>query len=145
VYLLFILADGGGAAGFLGGWSWMALLVAVLGAAGGLLVALSIKYGDAILKTLATTAAIILSSVIDKFWLGGPLTPVMMIAGAQVIVAICNYTFDSTPLGDLMPKSSERPAHRINSLKSDEEIALIERKNTDDSEDDGNDPKRQVR
>ena len=69
----------------------------VLGAAGGLLVALSIKYGDAILKTLATTAAIILSSLLDYYFLKGPLTPVMVIAGVQVIIAICNYTFDMTP------------------------------------------------
>jgi hypothetical protein len=75
----------------------LAVIVALLGAAGGLLVALSIKYGDAILKTLATTAAIILSSVLDWWFLGGPLTPTMVIAGVQVIIAICNYTFDTSP------------------------------------------------
>lgn len=75
----------------------MAWIVTILGAAGGLLVALSIKYGDAILKTLATTAAIILSSLLDHAFLQGPLTPIMMIAGVQVIIAICNYTFDTTP------------------------------------------------
>jgi solute carrier family 35 (UDP-sugar transporter), member A1/2/3 len=75
----------------------MAWIVTLLGAAGGLLVALSIKYGDAILKTLATTAAIILSSVLDYLFLNGPLTPIMMIAGVQVILSICNYTFDATP------------------------------------------------
>ena len=97
VYLVFIGSDGGGMAGFFGGWSWLALLVSLLGAAGGLLVALSIKYGDSILKTLATTGAIVLSSVLDRVFLNGPLTPSMMIAGSQVILAICNYTFDSTP------------------------------------------------
>lgn len=80
------------------GWSLMALSLSVLGASGGMLVALSIKYGDSVLKTLATTAAIILSSVIDHIWLGGVLTPIMCIAGVQVIVAICDYTFDSTPV-----------------------------------------------
>ena len=67
-------------------------------AAGGLLVALSIKYGDSILKTLATTGAIILSSLLDHLLLGGPLTPSMMIAAVQVILSICNYTFDCTPV-----------------------------------------------
>jgi Nucleotide-sugar transporter len=109
----------------------MALLVAILGAAGGLLVALSIKYGDAILKTLATTASIILSSVIDNLWLGGPLTPVMIIAGVQVIIAICNYTFDATPIGNPLGKSSDRPSHRATG-KNDEEIGLIEHKDIDD-------------
>uniref|UniRef100_A0A7S2YJT7 Uncharacterized protein n=1 Tax=Entomoneis paludosa TaxID=265537 RepID=A0A7S2YJT7_9STRA len=98
VYLLFIAADQGGAAGQIGGgWSWITVIVSLLGAAGGLLVALSIKYGDAILKTLATTGAIVLSSVLDHLFLGGPLTPVMMIAGVQVILAIFDYTFDKTP------------------------------------------------
>ena len=97
VYILFILADGGGKAGYFGGWSFVALLLACLGAAGGMLVALSIKYGDAILKTLATTGAIVLSSLLDHVLLGGPLTPSMMIAGAQVIIAICDYSFDAEP------------------------------------------------
>lgn len=81
-------------------WSVMAFVLSLLGATGGLLVALSIKYGDSILKTLATTAAIILSSVLDYLWLGSPLTPIMNIAACQVIIAICNYAFDETPIID---------------------------------------------
>ena len=98
IYLGFILFEGGGQAGFLGGWSTMAFMLSVLGAAGGLLVALSIKYGDSILKTLAVTGAILLSSLLDHYMLAGPLTPIMVIAGAQVVIAICNYTFDLTPV-----------------------------------------------
>jgi len=97
VYVFFIIGDGGGAVGFFGGWSPMAFLLSVLCAAGGLLVALSIKYGDSILKTLATTGAIILTGILDHLVLGGPLTPTMMIAGVQVIIAICNYSFDASP------------------------------------------------
>lgn len=97
VYVAFIVFEGGGKAGLGGGWSMLSVTVALLGAAGGLLVALSIKYGDSILKTLATTGAIILSSILDHAFLGGPLTPTMMIAGVQVILSICNYTFDTTP------------------------------------------------
>jgi UDP-sugar transporter A1/2/3 len=97
VYMMFIVAGGGGEAGFFGGWSPLAFLLSGLGAAGGLLVALSIKYGDSILKTLATTGAIVLTGVLDHYLLGGPLTPSMMIAGVQVIIAICNYSFDATP------------------------------------------------
>jgi solute carrier family 35 (UDP-sugar transporter), member A1/2/3 len=100
VYIVFLVAEAGGTAGFMGGWSWLAVVVAFLGAAGGLLVALSIKYGDSILKTLATTGAIVLSSVLDRIFLDGPLTPIMMIAGGQVIIAICNYTFDTTPAAE---------------------------------------------
>ena len=91
VHTAFILYNGGGDAGFGGGWSLTAVFVSLLGAAGGLLVALSIKYGDAILKTLATTGSIVISSVLDHFALGGPLTGFMAIAGGQVVIAICNY------------------------------------------------------
>lgn len=97
VYLTFIFFNGGDEAGFFGGWSNVTLLLALLGASGGLLVALSIKYGDAILKTLATTGAIVLSSIIDHIWLGGPLTPVMTLAGFVVVLAIFDYMLDPTP------------------------------------------------
>ena len=107
IYLVFIALDAGGEAGFCGGWSLLAVLLSVLGAAGGLLVALSIKYGDSILKTLATTGAIVLSSILDRVFLGGPLTASMMIAGAHVIIAICNYTFDTTPIPNQPKPSNE--------------------------------------
>lgn len=113
IYLVFIVCNRGEEAGYFGGWSALAWCLALLGAAGGLLVALSIKYGDSILKTLATTGAIILSSVLDYLLLGGQLTPVMCIAGTQVILAIMNYTFDSTPVTDVIsptPLSAKVPA-----------------------------------
>ncbi len=97
IYVGFMIWDEGGPAGYGGGWSMNAVMLAVLGAAGGMLVALSIKHGDSILKTLATTGAIIFSATLDHFLLGGPLTPIMMIAGVQVIISICNYTFDASP------------------------------------------------
>lgn len=97
VYLAFIAYEQGGDVGYFGGWSWLTFALAVLGAAGGLLVALSIKYGDAILKTLATTGSIVLSSVLDKILLNGPLTWTMVLAGIIVITSICDYTFDASP------------------------------------------------
>ena len=137
VYVVFMIADGGGQAGFGGGWSPLAFVVAMLGAAGGLLVALSIKYGDSILKTLATTGAIVLSSVLDHVFLDGPLTPTMAIAGGQVILAICNYTFDATNSEPIKTTttSPEKVAEQIrrrsaedNDSSSDEEMALLPRK-----------------
>jgi UDP-sugar transporter A1/2/3 len=121
VYLAFMASENGGPVGLGGGWSWIALLVSCLGAAGGLLVALSIKYGDSILKTLATTGAIILSSVLDHMFLGGPLTAIMMIAGAQVIISICNYSFDATPV----PDDAALPAPTPSKPHGDEEVALV--------------------
>lgn len=126
IYLAFMLYDGGGKAGYGGGWSPVAGMLALLGAAGGLLVALSIKYGDSILKTLATTGAICLSSILDHFWLSGPLTAVMVIAGGQVIISICNYTFDTTPVLEAEPEQLELSAKRpTGEGEKDEEHASL--------------------
>ena len=135
MYFVFIAADGGGVAGFGGGWSWLALVVATLGAAGGLLVALSIKYGDSILKTLATTSAIVLSSILDHIFLGGPLTPIMVLAGFQVIISICDYTFDQTIEAEPIPT---KPVTKILSvgdelnMDEEEQIALVAQGSRDD-------------
>ncbi len=120
IYVLFIIQSEGGEVGYGGGWSINAVLLTLLGAAGGMLVALSIKYGDSILKTLATTGAIILSATLDHFMLGGPLTAIMCIAGAQVIISICNYTFDTTP-----PDLSKVNAPMKVLKEEDEEMALL--------------------
>jgi UDP-sugar transporter A1/2/3 len=80
------------------GWSWITLVVAMLGAAGGLLVALSLKYADAILKALATSGAIVLSSLGGWVLLDGPMTLPVALGSVVAIVATMNYTFDDTPL-----------------------------------------------
>ena len=117
IYIMFMLWEDGGVAGYFGGWSVVAGILALLGAAGGMLVALSIKHGDSILKTLATTGAIVLSATLDHYILGGPLTNIMCIAGVIVVLSICNYTFDASP--------PETPLQvEAKSEKSDEEIAL---------------------
>lgn len=118
IYILFMLSEDGGQAGYFGGWSVVAVMLSMLGAAGGMLVALSIKHGDSILKTLATTGAIVLSATLDHFMLGGPLTPIMCIAGVQVIISICNYTFDASP-PDAPPALIEKPG------TADEEMAPL--------------------
>jgi len=119
IYFLFMLwEDGGGTHGLGSGWSSVAWALAFLGAAGGLLVALSIKYGDSILKTLATTGAIVVSSVLDHLFMGGPLTPIMIIAGCNVIIAICNYTFDATPV-------TEPKAPKLSGSGSDSELMSL--------------------
>jgi len=105
MYIMFIVATTrDDQASFLDGWSIIATILSLLGAAGGLLVALSIKHGDSVLKTLATTGAIILSSLLDHQLLGGPLTAIMILGSVVVINAICSYTFDPTPV--LLEKAS---------------------------------------
>ncbi len=127
IYILFILHDDGGSAGYFGGWSIVAVLLALLGAAGGLLVALSIKYGDSILKTLATTGAIVLSAALDHFLLGGPLTSIMCIAGVQVIISICNYTFDMSPPEPPLQVDKTTKSPALPSLEDEEMNVLIKK------------------
>lgn len=78
-------------------WSWLTMMVAFLGAFGGLLVAATLKYADSILKTLATAGAIVVSTVLGHFMLGSPLNYVMALGSICVIFAIFNFTFDATP------------------------------------------------
>jgi len=128
IYLCFIFYNGGGDVGYGGGWTTITLCLSFIGAAGGMLVALSIKYADAIMKTLATTGAIVLSSILDHFLLGGPLTPVMLLAGGVVVLAICNYTFDLTPESHLKKNHSSIAFTRVSSQAEDDnsEDDLIE-------------------
>jgi solute carrier family 35 (UDP-sugar transporter), member A1/2/3 len=79
------------------GWNWTAVVVAVLGALGGLLVAASLKYADSILKTLATAGAIIISTFLGHFLLDGPFDHDVVLGSVVTVIAIINYTKDSTP------------------------------------------------
>lgn len=76
---------------------FITLLVAIFGATGGLLVAATLKYADSILKTLAAAGAIVLSTVLGHMFLGGPLDIIVGIGAMTTIIAIANYTLDTTP------------------------------------------------
>ena len=52
-------------------WSALTLTVSTLGAVGGILVAATLKYADAILKTLATAGSIVISTICGHFLLQG--------------------------------------------------------------------------
>ena len=75
-------------------WSLLTLTVSTLGAAGGLLVAATLKYADSILKTMATAGAIVISTVMGHLFLEGPMNLAIAIGSMSTIIAICNYTFD---------------------------------------------------
>lgn len=77
-----------------GGWSVLSLLVSVLGALGGILVALSVKHTDSIMKSIAVSGAIVLASAGGYAFLGGPMTLPMALGSVVAIIATQNYTFD---------------------------------------------------
>lgn len=100
VLLLLMMIVGGrsvqgeAAAALFEGWTANASLLAVLSAAGGLLVAATLKYADSVLKTLATSGSIVLSAVLGHALLGAELDVFVTIGCLATILAICNYTFE---------------------------------------------------
>lgn len=82
---------------FLANWTPLAICLSFLGATGGLLVALSIKYGDSVLKTLAISGSIIYASCVDHIFLDGPMNGQMGLSALVVVLAVLNYNFDATP------------------------------------------------
>ena len=73
------------------GWTVRTVLLSVVQASGGLLVAATLKYADAVLKTLATSGSIVLSAVIGWMFLGGTLDIFVSIGCCCTILAIFNY------------------------------------------------------
>ena len=76
------------------GWTINTFLIAIIQAGGGLLVAATLKYADAILKTLATSGAIVISTLIGYFLLNGVLDIFVIIGSVSTILAIFNYTLE---------------------------------------------------
>ena len=81
---------------FFNGWTMNTVLIAMVQAGGGLLVAATLKYADAVLKTLATSGAIVMSAVLGWILFGAQLDIFVSIGCVSTILAIFNYTLDTT-------------------------------------------------
>lgn len=79
---------------FLHGWTVLAVIIALLQGAGGLLVAATLKYADAVLKCFATAVSIILTSVIGYFFLDNTIDLFVAIGFVTTVLSIFNYTLD---------------------------------------------------
>jgi len=111
MYSTLILSESGSEPLF-SDWTPLAFTLSFLGATGGLLVALSIKYGDSVLKTLAISGSIIYSSVIDHIFLGGLFNEQMVLAAVVVVIAVLNYNFDtSSNIGIIPPPTFNQAVH----------------------------------
>lgn len=73
------------------GWTINAVILAVLGSSGGILVALTMKYTDAVLKTFATSGAIILCTIVGYLFLGAPLDIPIGVGAICTVLALVNY------------------------------------------------------
>jgi hypothetical protein len=93
-------SGGGGVSsslGFFHGWSAMTVIITVMNGATGLVIAATLKYADAVLKCLATSCAIIVTSVVGYFCFESVIDVFVSIGMVTVIVAVFNYTLDATP------------------------------------------------
>ena len=79
------------------GWSLVTCLCAGVGALGGVLVALSIKYTDSIMKTIATTGSIVLTTVLNAAFLHGPFTLPIWAGALIVVIAVFSYNDNGDP------------------------------------------------
>jgi UDP-sugar transporter A1/2/3 len=82
------------------GWSWLTVLLAILGAAGGILVALATKHADAVMKSLSTSAALVLTVSLEVLLLGVGLDMVVCLASGLTIMSLQNFQEASS-----LPKS----------------------------------------
>jgi UDP-sugar transporter A1/2/3 len=75
------------------GWRALDVLTALLGSAGGLLVALVIARFDSIVKSIAVAMSIVVTGLASAALLGAQLTLPFALASSVVVIATVNYTF----------------------------------------------------
>eukprot|EP00908_Phaeocystis_cordata_P001766 Transcript_119.p1 GENE.Transcript_119~~Transcript_119.p1 ORF type:complete len:392 (-),score=127.95 Transcript_119:100-1176(-) len=81
------------AGGALRGFDGMACLVLLLHAAGGIIVALTVKYSDNVAKTFATSIAILVSCVGTYVLFGSELSPQFFLGLVLVLIATLAYSW----------------------------------------------------
>lgn len=83
--------------GLFSNWTVNAVILSVLGSAGGLLVAFTTKYTDAVLKTFATSGAIIVTAVAGHILLASPLDVPIAIGACCTVLSLLNYSEPDAP------------------------------------------------
>lgn len=91
IFVPMALSDGGG--DVLAGWDELAVGNALMGALGGILVALCIAYFDSIAKSVAVTMSVVLTVLMGRLLLSGPMSAHIMLGSLVVIVSTINYSF----------------------------------------------------
>lgn len=78
-------------------FSCVAWTLAFLGGFGGILVALTVKLADSVVKTLAVSCAIVTSTLASHYILKSELDLEMIIGALVVTFSVVNYSFDPSP------------------------------------------------
>ena len=87
--------------GFFSGYDWQVWAVVILQALGGLLIAIVMKHADNILKGFATSASMMLSTVLSIYFFGYSVSIPFFLGAGMVVSAILMYSkFE----GDVAPK-----------------------------------------
>ena len=109
--------------GFFHGYSPLVLLVIVEQAAGGLIVAMVVRYADNILKGFATSLSIILSSILSVFIFDYTITLLFTVGVSMVLGAIFLYGRKWQPASQLDPGQTfeEEPAGQTTTGTSNSE------------------------
>jgi len=72
-------------------WTLCAFFISFISGAGGILISFCLKYADAIEKQMASTFAIILTTVIEWSFLNGPMNLLIFVGIVIVISSVYNY------------------------------------------------------
>ena len=55
------------------------------------------RLADSIMKTIATTGAIVLTTILNASFLDGPMTLPIIAGGLVVVISVCNYNDAGDP------------------------------------------------
>ncbi|KNC75958.1 UDP-N-acetylglucosamine transporter, partial [Sphaeroforma arctica JP610] len=89
--------------GFFYGYTPLVWLVITLQAAGGLIIAVVVKYADNILKGFATSVSIILASIISVIFFDFQPTTLFLLGASMVIGAVGMYSRPDPPAAPVLP------------------------------------------
>ena len=92
IYLPYAMLEAPSPLAILHGWSLTTVVVAILGALGGILIGLVLSFSDSIVKNLALSFAITLTALVDHLLFDGPMNLPIVVSGATVITSILQYT-----------------------------------------------------
>ena len=105
------------------GWSMLTIVIVLLQALGGILVAATLKYADSVVKNFSVAGSITISTIISYFFLNGAIDLFVIIGIITTIIALFNYSFDTSPTPAVLPTMSTITANNTSDdkLKSENE------------------------
>merc|ERR1712173_107865 len=101
--------------GLFTGWSGVTILQYMLMTAGGLLVAVIIKYCDVIIKGFATAISLIIISIVSYLFLGDNLDTIFLIGMGVTIISVFNY--NEQPAKASQPKTGVKLQDSVKDLE----------------------------